>query len=596
MSPEQAMGESLDGRTDIFSLGVVAFEMLSGEQPFPGNNVTSILYKLVHADPVRPSNLEVMGMLPDKWHQVFSKVLAKNTADRYGTAAEFVADLERCLGSWFGALESETVVMGPSDTTVVGGDIAEPEPVATAEEGQETTEETVQLQEAELGAATAALPTEAKPPSEEQELGAEDFETVLLSPAGREESASVKTETISSGETPDVTVSDAPPSAPSQGEAADISETETIALGIEESRTASSHPSATKERSEASHVSETIAAQPSESDTTGRSVVPGATRRVKLFGRLWSTGQLALAASIVVGLAVVALLLVFTRGGEPDTISPGPSTPPAPETVPIMGTLSIQSTPEGATVWIDGEEQGVTPLERSDLELGGYVIRVEMKGYKSAELTAELNDENPSASLEVPLEKVVVRPSRAILDIESTPAGAEVLIDGRSIGNTPVKGFKARPGRRKLLIQKEGFQPWENSFDLIAEVPQSVKATLQPVEEAPPEPVEPPAPEVQLGELVERGPGVNDPECIQCPNPPYPPAANKAGLEGLVELSFIVNELGDVQDIEVVESGGEFFDKPVIDVVKGWKFEPATKQGVPVKVRLGRRFRYRRGR
>ncbi len=87
MSPEQAMGESLDGRSDIFSLGVVAFEMLSGQQPFPGNNVTSILYKLVHADPVRPPNLEVLGLLPDKWHQVFSKVLSKNPPDRYGTGA-----------------------------------------------------------------------------------------------------------------------------------------------------------------------------------------------------------------------------------------------------------------------------------------------------------------------------------------------------------------------------------------------------------------------------------------------------------------------------------------------------------------------------
>ena len=53
MSPEQAMGEKLDGRSDIFSLGVCAFEMLSGEQPFPGTNVTSILYKLVHVEPDR---------------------------------------------------------------------------------------------------------------------------------------------------------------------------------------------------------------------------------------------------------------------------------------------------------------------------------------------------------------------------------------------------------------------------------------------------------------------------------------------------------------------------------------------------------------
>ena len=111
MSPEQAMGEELDGRTDIFSLGVVAFEMLSGQQPFPGNNVTSILYKLVHSDPAHPDDLEVLGLLPDKWHQVFSRVLAKDPMERFATAAEFVEQLEHCLGSWFGALEGETVII-----------------------------------------------------------------------------------------------------------------------------------------------------------------------------------------------------------------------------------------------------------------------------------------------------------------------------------------------------------------------------------------------------------------------------------------------------------------------------------------------------
>ncbi len=104
MSPEQAMGEKLDGRSDIFSLGVVCFEMLSGEQPFPGNNVTSILYRLVHMPPAQPQNLELNGLVPQKWHEVFSRVLAKKPADRYPTAAEFVQDLELCLGSWFSAL------------------------------------------------------------------------------------------------------------------------------------------------------------------------------------------------------------------------------------------------------------------------------------------------------------------------------------------------------------------------------------------------------------------------------------------------------------------------------------------------------------
>jgi len=122
MSPEQAMGEKLDGRSDIFSLGVCAFEMLSGEQPFPGTNVTSILYKLVHVDPIEPTDLEMNGLVPQKWHEVFSRVLAKKPDDRYQTATEFVQDLEYCLGSWFGAVPDMT--LSESAESTLAGKVA----------------------------------------------------------------------------------------------------------------------------------------------------------------------------------------------------------------------------------------------------------------------------------------------------------------------------------------------------------------------------------------------------------------------------------------------------------------------------------------
>src|SRR5688500_12102332 len=94
----------------MFSLGVGAFAMLSGEQPVPGSNVTGILYKLVHADPIEPSNLEMNGLVPQKWHEVFGRVLAKKPDDRYQTATDFVQDLEYCLGAWFGSAMSDDLV------------------------------------------------------------------------------------------------------------------------------------------------------------------------------------------------------------------------------------------------------------------------------------------------------------------------------------------------------------------------------------------------------------------------------------------------------------------------------------------------------
>lgn len=133
MSPEQAMGEKLDGRSDIFSLGVCAFEMLSGEQPFPGTNVTSILYKLVHVDPIEPTDLEMHGLVPQKWHDVFGRVLAKKPDDRYQTATEFVQDLEYCLGSWFGAVPDMTLAES-ADSTLAGKMAAAVEAAAPPED------------------------------------------------------------------------------------------------------------------------------------------------------------------------------------------------------------------------------------------------------------------------------------------------------------------------------------------------------------------------------------------------------------------------------------------------------------------------------
>ena len=108
MSPEQVLGTPLTRSTDLFSLGVVAFELLSGETPFPGKDVHSILYKLVHADPVHPSGLVKMQLDTTKWREVFAVALAKDPQRRCSTASEFVSWLvELVPGSWLGPAISE---------------------------------------------------------------------------------------------------------------------------------------------------------------------------------------------------------------------------------------------------------------------------------------------------------------------------------------------------------------------------------------------------------------------------------------------------------------------------------------------------------
>jgi non-specific serine/threonine protein kinase len=93
MSPEQARGEELDGRSDIFSLGVVLYEMAVGIVPFCGSSVALIFDGILHSEPTPATKLN--PKLPQALENIVSKALEKDRDLRYQTAAEFRADVKR---------------------------------------------------------------------------------------------------------------------------------------------------------------------------------------------------------------------------------------------------------------------------------------------------------------------------------------------------------------------------------------------------------------------------------------------------------------------------------------------------------------------
>ncbi|HXE89952.1 MAG TPA: protein kinase [Terriglobales bacterium] len=113
MSPEQARGEELDGRSDLFSFGAVLYELATGKRPFTGNNVVTTLYAILHHKPVSPLSLN--PSLPPNMEHILGKALEKQRELRYQNAAELKADLVE--------LKRET---DSTLKTVIGSAIARP--------------------------------------------------------------------------------------------------------------------------------------------------------------------------------------------------------------------------------------------------------------------------------------------------------------------------------------------------------------------------------------------------------------------------------------------------------------------------------------
>ena len=681
MSPEQAMGEKLDGRSDIFSLGVCAFEMLCGKQPFPGNNVTAILYRLVHMEPIEPDNLEMNGLIPQKWHEVFPKVLSKKRDDRYQTAADFVRDLEYCLGTWFSGLGGEDLVPtasvpAPSISPDPAPAPAAPpaNPMARKADDPSMVVSMDEIQEA-MGYSAGQRPAAPAVP-EDDDLP----QTVAVSrpaaPAVPEDDDLPPTVAVSRRAMPPTNDDEPPPTLPIQRPP--IVQEKTMVLPTPTRATpaappapappapaqAATPPPATKPSSNPPFKpvsSYKPSSNPPYRPMASRSQpprVPGPASRVPApaapmepleteelerpsggIPKLWLAVG-ALLVFVLVGLGVV--IARRSGGGGNAGAGSGGGTITAGN-----AAIQVETTPPGAKIKLNDQPRGSAPTSLTGLAPGTYEVLAELAGHEPAFQKVTLRQGETNTAVRLTLEPAA-QSGTGEADILSRPPGASVTMDGQKIGQTPLRGYKLPAGNRRFRLTTEGFATFTEYLKVEAGKTARLDARLVPLGGSPPPEPPPSAQPTQqapptkpvsgsaAGTTAKPTPAAAAPAraasapvapvptttlAAAAPPPPAKPTVDtsrtymenevdtaprkisgdayqpklKSGESLSVTLQWVVGEAGDVGDVVVLESGGKTLDEQVMQSVRKWRYAAGVKQGVKVKVQIARKYTFKAG-
>jgi PEGA domain/Protein kinase domain len=187
-----------------------------------------------------------------------------------------------------------------------------------------------------------------------------------------------------------------------------------------------------------------------------------------------------------------------STGRKPDT-TPAAATAAAAPSVTASGRLLIRSTPEGASVSVDGRDYGKTPATVRDLAHGPHQVRVTRDGYAAQERRVVISSSRPSQSVNVTMARTPPPPparsataapappagtpttSRATgaLAVDSRPTGARVFLDGKPIGTTPLMVPSVAAGDHAIRIELEGYRPWSSSVRMVAAESNRVTASLE---------------------------------------------------------------------------------------------------------------------
>jgi serine/threonine protein kinase len=442
MSPEQVKGRQLDGRSDLFSLGVMLYEMLTGEKPFIGQGVTTIIYKIVNENPIPPRELDLT--IHPGLSAVVTRTLAKDPYERYQSGSELVRDLESYKS--YGSDANSTIVnstgvfdralAGNGDATLIGA--APVIPVKPATQSLPAQSTGAQPPAARTGAVAQPASTGTTPVSSTQKT--------VPPPAPPPPPKEVTPKAASAG---------------SKGSGKLVVGAVAVivmAAGIFGMVRHNAKKRAEVQQQEYQQAQQAIevakqaeqlkpADQPPPTDT---STQPPASAEA----------------------AVPAPPEADANASK----TPAPPVAPKGKAKPTTGDLQVVSEPAGAKVDIDGQTrpEWVTPFLADKLPAGKHNITYNLPNFSTEKRTVEVVA-GKKGNVDAKLATTV-----GTVKLASTPAGADVFLNGKPTGQKTPAVLNLPPGNHALKIHHDGFQDDTQNVTIAVGQTQNLTSKLQP--------------------------------------------------------------------------------------------------------------------
>jgi serine/threonine protein kinase len=515
MSPEQVKGRAVDGRSDIFSLGVMLYEMVTGEKPFPGQNITTVIYKIVNEEPLPPKQVD--PTVHAGISAVVMRALSKDPDTRYQTCREMLEDLRnyRSLnlanGSpnstmALGSDASATMALSPAGLRGVHNDdtaaVARSLSTRAANAGQ-----TPALRR------TGALPPVAEPAPKKSIVGTVFVALLLLGVIGycanklrpiyedvRQHSRVGAAQASDTG-SPSATGQSASPQNDAGGAVASEPSSDNSSPAAADAKPKDEDAAAAPPVLEARpHVEKTPVKKPeslltpkaaeykgrieqiiADRGLASRAKVQGVGNTLTLSGKLRPAEHGALLKFLRDSPPTIRLIDHVEYDDAPapgnggSNVDPNATTHPVPG--PGFGAIHVVTDVLGASAMLHDTSgrivnQCFTPCSFNSLAPDRYSLEVKKIGYQPVQTALQVKE---GAVLD---QKLALESLSKGLYVNSDPPGADVFINGaKQSGQTPVN-LPLAAGQYNLVLRLQGYDPYVGSVQVKDNVPTQLHTKL----------------------------------------------------------------------------------------------------------------------